>query len=215
MAEKTLDNSTINKLIPEIFDQMRVNLNVKKSVGPATFGSASNVTTQSLLEESKALDKIIPVIENLDKSLKMAGPQHLKRIQETCISTNKILDTWIKIQSQAGYAYDLMSSEPYLNCIGALQRDDNKTAENVLQSKRDEIATLKAALEEKKRSKSVETADREQPKDKQVSGSRTAVASRGRATSGIRKPTGIPRSTSRVARPTVTKPRANPRRPFR
>ncbi|SCU78093.1 LADA_0A03796g1_1 [Lachancea dasiensis] len=217
-----VDNSTMNKLIPEIFDQMRSNLSLAPSnSGFKPFVSAkapSSMTTQSLLEESKGLDEIIPVIQKLEASLNTAGPQHLKRIRETCESSNRILDTWIRIQSQAGYAYDLMNDPSYVECITTTQNNDNLTPQMYLEQKQSQVLELKDLLEAKEQALRLKESEERQ----QLRNNERSYLQRGRkATNGtsrippsrslMKKPSGIPRSTSRISKPVGRTGRASSR----
>ncbi|SCU99608.1 LANO_0F02674g1_1 [Lachancea nothofagi CBS 11611] len=207
MEDNTLDNSTINKLIPEIFNQMRSNL----SMAPSTKGikpfvstkTPSSITTQSLLEESKCLDEILPVIHKLESSLHSAGPQHLRRIKETCESTNKILDTWIRIQSQAGYAYDMMNDSSYLEYITAAQKNDALTPQTYLEQKEAQITDLNHTLDEARRAREVDDlgqVQRETNGKLLVQRGRKPVTASRAPRGGMKKPSGIPRSTSRITK---------------
>lgn len=198
MSSNTLDNATINKLIPQIFDQMRSNLNSSTTTTAAAITKKakqqflinnSSITTQSLLKESEMLDKIIPVIENLNESLRNATPQNLQRIYETCLSTNKVLDAWINIQSQAGHIYDLMDSEQYLEYAKAVQQDEKLTAEQFLQSKKKEVQELIEKKEEKKRSRDLLALKQEEKKQE---------LRKNQSRSGVRA-SGIPRKTNMTA----------------
>ncbi|CUS21270.1 LAQU0S02e09912g1_1 [Lachancea quebecensis] len=223
MSDNVNEDSNINKLIPEIFDQMRSNLSLASTAGGfkpfVSSKSSSSLATQSLLEESKCLDKIIPVIQKLNSSLSSSGPQHLKRIKETCESSNKILDAWIKIQSQAGYIHELMSDQSYLEYVSAAQENEALTAEVFVQRKETQVASLKRTLEEKQQLR--ESAKKEQ----EVRGSSDVPSSqRGRrvfdskkdARGGMKKPTGIPRSSTRVSKPPLSRAtRSSVKRPSR
>lgn len=212
MNDETLDRSNINKLIPEIFDQMRSNL----SIAPSTKGArpflsqkaTSSITTQSLLEESKSLDKIIPVIQKLERSLSTSGPQHLRRIKKTCESSNKILDTWIKIQSQAGYAYELMSDESYLEYVTAAQKDESLTPEAFIRRKQAHVDDLRQSLEKEQRLLEESNVEQDNRQTKEMAslqrvgrGLGTKRVIRG----GMKRPTGIPRSTTRITKAPVSR----------
>ncbi|CEP63015.1 Duo1p LALA0_S07e00474g [Lachancea lanzarotensis] len=190
---------------------MRSNLSIgpsgRKLIKPFVSAAAtpSSMTAQSLLEESKCLDEIIPVIQTLEASLSSAGPQHLKRIRETCESSNKVLDTWIRIQSQAGYAYELMSEEPYLDFITAAQQDQTLTPQAFLERKQGQVTELRRVLEEKKSSQ--EKTQLEEKQRQLINNSsikrpkRFGTTNRTPATRGtMKKPSGIPRSTSRITK---------------
>ncbi|SCU81370.1 LAFA_0C04390g1_1 [Lachancea sp. 'fantastica'] len=212
MEGNGLDNSAINKLIPEIFDQMRSNLSIGPSGKPlkpfvSAAATPSSMTAQSLLEESKCLDEIIPVIQTLNSSLSSAGPQHLKRIRETCESSNKVLDTWIRIQSQAGYAYELMNDESYLEFVTAAQQDQTLTPQAHLERKQNQVTELRRILENKQNLKEkaqVEEKERQSMNNSSIRRpKRFGTTNRTPATrGGMRKPSGIPRSTSRITKPT-------------
>lgn len=213
MSEHAEEDSNINKLIPEIFDQMRSNLSLAPLAGGikpfVSSKSSSNLTTQSLLEENKCLDKIIPVIQKLNSSLSSSGPQHLKRIKETCESSNKILDAWIKIQSQAGYVHELMSDQSYLEYVSATQENEALTAEAFVQRKEAQVASLKRTLEEKQQLRESVKKEQEVRSSSDVPSlprGRRATNPRREVRGGMKKPTGIPRSSTRVSKPPLSRP---------
>ncbi|KAL3230074.1 DASH complex subunit DUO1 [Nakaseomyces bracarensis] len=103
-----LDNSAINQLIPQIFDQMRTNVSGRDDKQRPSAMVDEGITTQSLLKELETLDKIIDTIKRVDDVVKGALPSHMNKIHHVCKSTNRMLDNWINIQSQAGYAYQIM-----------------------------------------------------------------------------------------------------------
>ncbi|SCV01024.1 LAMI_0G08856g1_1 [Lachancea mirantina] len=219
MSVHQFNDQSIDRLIPEIFDQMKSNLDaVKTSTRPfVSAGTRSTLTTQSLLEESRMLDKIIPVVEKLETTLSVAGPQHLKRIKETCESTNKILDAWINIQSQGGYAYDLMNNEQYMNYFNALQNDETMTAEGYMNEKRQEVATLRDQLESKKKmsentlGKPANINQRPLSSESTTATAKSRTGNKARQT-GMPKPSNIPRSKTRATKPRVTTRKTQPRR---
>ncbi|SCU83870.1 LAME_0C07074g1_1 [Lachancea meyersii CBS 8951] len=222
MDENGLDNSSINKLIPEIFDQMRSNLslgpsgkNMKPFLSAST--TSSSMTAQSLLEENKCLDEIIPVIQTLESSLRSAGPQHLKRIRETCESSNKILDSWIRIQSQAGYAYELMDDKSYLEYVVAAQQNAALTPQAYLEQKQAQVADLRRTLDEKIKSRENAYAEEKQRQMNENNPAkrerRYGAASRAPTRGNMKKPSGIPRSTSRITKPSARAVRPTDRAP--
>lgn len=153
MSNNTLDDATINKMIPAIFDQMRSNQQLNSKI---SFTSKnSTLSTQSLLKEQEQLDKIISVIENLNKSLKNCAPDNLNRIKKTCEMVNRVLDTWIEIQSQANYFAELMNNNLYLKYVNSIKNNEinNKEDNNQLDyltMKIKEVEELKKKIQEKK-----------------------------------------------------------------
>ncbi|CCD26739.1 Duo1p NDAI_0I01700 [Naumovozyma dairenensis CBS 421] len=224
MSEELIDDSTINKLIPQIFDQMKSNFDATTTtMGSRTrrdttnFSMSSSFTsTQSLLKELESLDKIIGMIENVDKTLKSASPQHLNRIYEVCKSTNTILDSWIDIQSQAGYITRLMNDPVYLKYSSdQLFNDDN--ADEYLALEVEETEKLKKQIEIEQQRKLLATTERQT-----LSNSRPQVNVRSRThvskpvvrrpvptdSRGNRpKPSGIPTIPTRLARSTASSSR--------
>ncbi|CCC69900.1 hypothetical protein NCAS_0D03190 [Naumovozyma castellii] len=211
MSKEQLDDSTINKLIPQIFAQMRSNFDTATSSSSITDSNQvhrSNITTQSLLNELESLDKIITMVQNLDKTLKNATPKHIDRIHHVCQSTNTILDSWINIQSQAGYINRLMSDPLYLKFAHEqLVTGDTTTADEYLNLEQEEVEKLKRQLELE-----------QQKKHAQQNVSNSSSSSRGREKNSINKsnsnirrsvpvrsrPSGIP---TRLARPTASSSR--------
>ncbi|CCF55902.1 hypothetical protein KAFR_0A04670 [Kazachstania africana CBS 2517] len=147
--EPQLDDITINKLIPQIFDQMRSNFDLttrnKISVAPT-----SAITTQSLLQELESLDKIIDMIDNIDKVLAGAAPKNIARIHEVCKSTNTILDSWINIQSQAGYIHRLMNKPAYVENLRNKLKGADGSVEQELNFEVEEVERLKQEIERQK-----------------------------------------------------------------
>ena len=141
MSEQSqLDDSTIDKLIPQIFNEMRSNLNNTTNKFPKSTGggasdnisansnsirSFNSITTQSLLKESESLDKITAMIKNVTAALKNNLPVYVNQVHEVCKSTNSILDSWINIHCQAGYIHKLMSDQTYLKLINDRLHNEN------------------------------------------------------------------------------------------
>ena len=174
MSEQSqLDDSTIDKLIPQIFNEMRSNLNNTTNKFPKSTGggasdnisadsnsirSFNSITTQSLLKESESLDKITAMIKNVTAALKNNLPVYVNQVHEVCKSTNSILDSWINIHSQAGYIHKLMSDQTYLKLINDRLHNENvntndedgSTLHNVIALKKKEILDLRQKLENRK-----------------------------------------------------------------
>lgn len=217
----TMDNSTVNKLIPQMFDQMRSNLGIK-SLGQvngkdhriAGSSSSSSINTQSLLKELETLDKLIPMFESVNSSLQKAVPSHLGRLHEICKSTNTMLDSWVNIQSQAGYVNKLMDSKEYLEYSDAqLRKGDSVNAETVIAEKVREVESLKQQIENEKAKKISDhqssTKERTSGGLRPGSGGRVTKGTSGRPiiSSRMKKPSAIPKVTSRLARPTASSSR--------
>lgn len=214
-----MDTSTVNELIPQMFDQMRSNMGtnnskrINNSVPLTQAGSPSSaITTQSLLKELEALDKIIPMIETVDDALQKALPSHLNRIHEICKSTNAMLDSWINIQSQAGYIHRLMSSEAYLRTTSQSSSEDIPRAEEVIAAEVREIEKLKQAIVEEEENRNgrdhantMTSAIRKIPNSSRNArgGIKRGAAIRSR----LNRPSGIPSVSSRLARPTASSSR--------
>lgn len=166
----SMDNSAINELIPQIFDQMRSSLQRNaihdKSMNamvPKKSGSTqhklnhdidhlhSAVTIQSLMHEMENLDKLIAMVKNLDTVLSSALPKHLNRIHEVCESTNRMLDHWIDIQSQAGYVHKLMEDENYVKSIA----EGNENISEIIKTESIAIEKLKSQVEKATKAKVV------------------------------------------------------------
>ncbi|CDO92985.1 unnamed protein product [Kluyveromyces dobzhanskii CBS 2104] len=132
MTEHKLDNSTISKMIPQIFDQMR------NQTGSTNFISTSaSISTQSLLKEQEQLDKIIPVIQNLNEKINFCKEGDMERIKETCQAMNTILDKFISVQSQASYVNSMMNNKEYLDYVAS-----GKSEEEYVSEKQKEIEEL-------------------------------------------------------------------------
>ncbi|CAI4061872.1 hypothetical protein SKDZ_07G1960 [Saccharomyces kudriavzevii ZP591] len=177
MSEQSqLDDSTIDKLIPQIFNEMRSNLNSTTNRPSKSTENGTNdnmlsantslrpfnsITTQSLLKESESLDKITAMIRNVTGALKNNLPVYVNQVNEVCKSTNSILDSWINIHSQAGYIHKLMSDQTYLKLINDrlnyekanTNDEDGSTLHSVIALKKKEVLDLKQKLENKKREK--------------------------------------------------------------
>lgn len=213
-----MDDSTVNRLIPQMFDQMRSNLGIKPGEADYEQGHhlsqkarGSAINTQSLLKELGSLDKIIPMIEAIDSSLQRAVPSHLNKLHEICKSTNAMLDSWVNIQSHAGYVHNLMDSEKYLKfCDSQLKSGEAVTAESTIADELKQIEALKQqiAKEEAKRT----NVDQNTSVDSTATGKRPISAGkvdkrRSLARSRIQRPSAIPSVTSRLTRPTASSSR--------
>lgn len=244
MSEQSqLDDSTIDKLIPQIFNEMRSNLNStanKSSKGTQndannenilatnTFIRPSNsVTTQSLLKESESLDKITAMIQNVTGALKNNLPVYVDQVHDVCKSTNSILDSWINIHSQAGYIHKLMTDQTYLKIIKDrlnnektnTNDEDDSTLHNMIALKKREVLNLRQKLENKKREKenlpSKSTNQGSNPRYASQPG-RRPVSANGNGNNSrakrppipaSKRPSGIPRVTSRWTKPTASSSR--------
>ncbi|SMN21240.1 similar to Saccharomyces cerevisiae YGL061C DUO1 Essential subunit of the Dam1 complex (aka DASH complex) [Maudiozyma saulgeensis] len=105
---------SVDKLIPQVFDELRSNLDSLQYNRHQTKISPSPITTQSLINELENLEKITKIIEEITSSVKDNIPKDINKIYKVCQSSNKLLDSWIGIQSQAGYIYRLMGEPTYL-----------------------------------------------------------------------------------------------------
>lgn len=204
-----MDSSTINKLIPQLFEEMRSNLG-RDTADMNQSSQNSTITTQSLLKELEVLDKIIPMVESVDNSLRISVPQHLDRINEICKSTNTMLDSWINIQSQADYIYKLMSSPNYIEHASAQLREPGVASEELLAAEIQKNDTLKKQLKEEQ--------DKNTLRNNAHSGLKQETPRRPTSTSRISKPTAgydrsragrtsTPNVTERLARPTASSTR--------
>ncbi|QLG74319.1 hypothetical protein HG535_0G02030 [Zygotorulaspora mrakii] len=208
-----MDSYALDKLIPQMFDEMRYNLGNKGTLKkPAADKSSSSIiTTQSLLKELAALDKIIPMIESVDSSLQTALPSHFDKIQEICKSTNTVLDSWINIHSQAGHIHELMGSTEYLKYASAQSKDGQTVnAKELIQAEEEEIESLKQEIVREK--------DKQYNANNEiVSHSKSSIPNSGRVDKNRKKPgsafsrynksQGTPRINSRLTRPTVSSSR--------
>lgn len=213
-----MDDSTVNKLIPQMFDQMRSNLGIKAGDQGDGDGhhqkftaQGSSINTQSLLKELGSLDKIIPIIEAIDSSLQKAVPSHLNRLHEICKSTNAMLESWVTIQSHAGYVHNLMDSEKYLKyCDTQLKAGEPVAAETVIAEEMKEIQSLKQQIAQEQN----KTVNRDQKPSAEGSATGNRPVSAKKVTknrpymnSRIQRPSAIPSVTSRLARPTASSSR--------
>ena len=132
MSEHKVDVTTISKMIPQIFDQMR-----SQTTSTNFVSTTASLSTQSLLKEQEELDKIIPVIQNLNAKIKECKEGDMERIKETCRAMNIILDKFINIQSQASYVNKLMRNEEYLDYVAS-----GKSEEEYLLEKQKELDEL-------------------------------------------------------------------------
>lgn len=158
-----MDNSAINQLIPQIFDQMRSNVSTREDKPRPSALIDEGITTQSLLKELETLDKIIDTIKRVDTVVKGALPSHMKKIHHVCKSTNRMLDNWIDIQSQAGYAYQIMEDRV----------TDSLSGEELVKKYSEEVDELKKELKQEQ-----DRIDEKKKKKPSVLGSRIPVHSR-------------------------------------
>lgn len=204
-----MDSSAVNKLIPQLFEEMRSNLG-KGPDGSHQSSHNSVITTQSLLRELEVLDKIIPMVENVNKSLQMSIPQHLDRINEICKSTNTMLDSWINIQSQAGYIYKLMNSPNYLKHASVQVREQGTTSDELIAAEVQRIDALKEQLRQEHEKdalrKSAQSNIKQEPPNRPSSKSRVSKPDTrfDRTRAGRTK---IPSVTERLLRPTASSTR--------
>lgn len=212
-----MDDSTVNKLIPQMFDQMRSNLGIKPRERDDGHGhylnstaQGSAINTQSLLKELGSLDKMIPMIEAVDSLLQKAVPSHLNRLHEICKSTNAMLDSWVSIQSHAGYVHNLMDSDKYLKyCDTQLKSGDAVTAEAIIAEEMKEIESLREQianeenrkLNGEKKSSDGPVSVRGPTSAGKVNKNKSAIRSR------VQRPSAIPSVTSRITRPTASSSR--------
>lgn len=216
--EYVMDDSTVNKLIPQMFDQMRSNLGIKPREHDDGHGhyldssaQGSAINTQSLLKELGSLDKIIPMIEAVDSLLQKAVPSHLNRLHEICKSTNAMLDSWVSIQSHAGYVHNLMDSDKYLKyCDTQLNSGDAVTAEAIIAEEMKEIESLREQIanegnkklnREQKPSSDGPVSVRGPTSAGKVNKNKSIIRSR------VQRPSAIPSVTSRITRPTASSSR--------
>ncbi|GCE98925.1 DASH complex subunit duo1 [Zygosaccharomyces mellis] len=207
-----MDSFALNKLIPQMFEEMRSNL----GKGPDDTNNHPNsqnsvITTQSLLKELEVLDKIIPMVENVENSLKLSIPQHLERIHEICKSTNSMLDSWIDIQSQAGYINKLMRSSAYLRHTSTLTTTNGTSSEELLAVETKENEYLKEQLRQEQGKEISRKNLQTQPKQDQLKGAQTnsRVTKPGNSKIPRSKVTrsDIPSVTERLTRPTASSTR--------
>ncbi|CCE64999.1 hypothetical protein TPHA_0J01780 [Tetrapisispora phaffii CBS 4417] len=210
-SDKT-DN--IDKLIPEMFDQMRSNFESKLNspIHNRTKNNklvSTNISTQSLLKELEALDKIIPMIENINKNLKSVLPSHITKIQETCKTTNMILDSWISIHSQAGYIHQLMTKQQLNGDIDTSTIEKSKSEVNELKKVYEELQNKRDSVENKrfnskgtfslnKRPNNIRKVQKPSPRELHQNKLRNAYRERA---------SNIPNISSRITRPTASSQR--------
>lgn len=203
-----MDPFALNNLIPQMFEEMRSNLGKGAEDGNNHTASQNSViTTQSLLRELEVLDKIIPMVENVENSLNLSIPQHLDRIHEICKSTNSMLDSWIDIQSQAGYINRLMRSSAYLKHASALTTTDGTSGDELLAAEIKENESLKEQLKQEQ-DKEIARKDA-QNQTRQDSQTNPRVSKPGNSRiprSRITRPN-IPSVTERLTRPTASSTR--------
>ncbi|XDT40016.1 DASH complex subunit Duo1 [Nakaseomyces glabratus] len=203
---ESLDNSAINQLIPEIFDQMRHNAaRTRDAKKPSAMVEESgSITTQSLLRELETLDKVIATIRSIDSVVKGALPSHMNKIHHVCKSTNKMLDNWINIQSQAGYAHHIMDSRTGY-------KTGSNSNEEVVEQYKQEIAELQKSIkmEEDKLIPAQVKGNGNGPTGQRLYGNSyrqpTGRVTKATALRNARnRPSGIPQISSRLTRPTAS-----------
>ncbi|AAS50528.2 AAR161Wp [Eremothecium gossypii ATCC 10895] len=175
-ANGGVDSAALDELIPQIFDQMRTNQ--LDGSGAAAWGTAA-VSTATLLKEMEQLDQIIPVLQQLNESLRRSTGENLSRIRRTCEAVNRVLDTWIKIQSQAGYVGELMDDSEYLSYMEKTRGDEGQQ-QAYMESLRKQVEELRRKVDERR---AVE-----------------AAAAAPRAPERTRGASGIPRGGSRITK---------------
>ncbi|CAB4255838.1 similar to Saccharomyces cerevisiae YGL061C DUO1 Essential subunit of the Dam1 complex (aka DASH complex) [Maudiozyma barnettii] len=188
---------SVDKLIPQVFDELRSNMDSHQYPHQSTI--ASPITTQSLINELENLEKITQVIEQITSSVKHNIPKDIDRIYEVCQSSNKLLDSWIGIQSQAGYIYRLMGEPSYLRHL----REDGieHSFEEEVKLETESIEQLKKEIV---RVNAIQSGESKSQPQQQQQASKTTIRKPNRSiyntNSNSKKPTGI-------RRPTITKER--------
>lgn len=132
------EEENVDKLIPQIFDEMRSNLD------SISYRMTSAITTQSLMNELESLDKIIKVIDGINDSVIDMIPNHIGKMYDVCHSSNVLLDSWVGIQSQAGYIYRLMSDPVYINHLK--EEGINRSFEDEVKLENESIDKLKREI---------------------------------------------------------------------
>ncbi|CCK70919.1 Duo1p KNAG_0F02540 [Huiozyma naganishii CBS 8797] len=198
MTNKRFDEKTLNEIIPHIFEQRRSVLDTETITSKLQQSRTqiSSLALQSLMEESTALDKITETIKQLNDVVQNSSKGNLSKLQEVCKSTNFILDTWIDIQSEAGYLQKLMNDPQYI-----LYLQGKDAGKDLLEEERREVSQLKQKLESEKQTRILHR-DMKGPSTKPVANSRTRAV-RGRT--GLPKvaqrgATGIPKIGSKVGK---------------
>lgn len=177
---------SVDKLIPQVFDELRSNMD------SLNYNSISLITTQSLITELESLDKITEVIDSINNSINSVISTDIDKIHEVCQSSNKLLDSWIGIQSQAGYIYRLMGEPTY---IQNLKEDGiENTFEEEIKLENETIEQIKNEIT-KITSPSVPIASKD---------SRNGNSTRG---SNIRKQSTLAKRPTGIRRPTATRER--------
>ena len=200
MPTEPLDDNTINKLIPQIFGEVRSTIDAANQQHITSIMDTSSITTHAVSIELDNLDRIIPLIERIDECMKTVLPNNMERLHEICKSTNAILDAWISVQSQAGYIHQLMDEPMYISDLKENGLDNEGGLEKELGL---EIESLKRDIEKERQMRStpvqpptpngVRNASRPINGGKGVASSRTvgvATSARGQ----VARRAGIPRS---------------------
>lgn len=178
---------SVDKLIPQVFDELRSNMD------SLNYNSISPITTQSLLTELENLDKITDIIDSVNNSISNAIGTNIDKIHEVCESSNKLLDSWIGIQSQAGYIYRLMGEPTYVHNL----KEDG--IENTFE---EEIKLENETIEQLKNEITKITS----PSVPIVITKETRVGN-GTRNNGIRKQSTLVKRPTGIRRPTVTRER--------
>lgn len=139
-----MSSQNMDKLIPEVFAEMRSNLNQStqrhaRSQGP---------TTQSLMHELDSLDRILATVKKLNGTISGAITTDLHSVHSVCVSSNKLLDAWIGVQSQAGYVHRLMSEPAYVSHLKESGGESKFEEEVLLESS--SVERLKQVIAEEK-----------------------------------------------------------------
>ena len=180
MPTEPLDDNTINKLIPQIFGEVRSTIDAANQQHITSIMDTSSITTHSVSIELDNLDRIIPLIERIDECVRTVLPSNMEKLHEICKSTNAILDAWISVQSQAGYIHQLMDEPMYISDLKENGLDNERGLEEELSL---EIEGLKRDIEKERQMRStpaqpltssgVRTAQRSIAGNKGITSSRT------------------------------------------
>lgn len=150
MEDNSMDEKTINQIIPQIFEKKRINVDNSTITSKLqqSMSQISSLATQSLIQESESLDKIIDMIDNVNDVVKGSSSQNLKRMHEVCKSTNSILDIWIQIQSQATHVNNMMNNDKYIKYLQMKQ-----SGKDLIEEENKEIVQLKEEIAKIKENK--------------------------------------------------------------
>ncbi|GMM55292.1 Duo1 protein [Maudiozyma humilis] len=187
-----MSGNNMDKLIPEVFAEMRSNLNQSASRTGAGAGAgatpATGPTTQSLMHELDSLDRILTTVKQLNTSVSGAVATDLAKVHSVCVSSNRLLDAWIGVQSQAGYVHRLMSEPAYISHLKESGAEDTASPfEREVQLESDSVERLKQLVAQ----------EREKQREKVTTQSQARVGSRGSDIKGGA-------TASRIAKPRTT-----------